>query len=162
LAAGSRRVSLEGVKGRKTVLVFHLQGTAPTAREINHAVRERFPSPDDVLVTSVVDLSIVPPVYWLSVSLVLNTAYATATAELPPNADPADYVVILPDWNGRVSREYGARDTGRAAVVVVVDEDSNVAVAYRGEHPVETVLKALESRASSVSGDSLESPEGAD
>jgi len=144
------------------VLVFHLQGTAPTAREINHAVRERFPSPDDVLVGSVVDLSIGPPVYWLSVSLVLNTAYAMATAELPSNADPADYVMILPDWNGRVSREYGARDTGRAAVVVVVDEDSNVATAYRGERPVEAVLKALESCTSSISGDSLTLPEGAD
>lgn len=87
LAAGrrsGRRVSLRSVQGRKAGLVFHLQGTAPTARDINRAVRERCPSSEDVLVASVVDLSLVPPVYRLSGSLALDTAYDTAAAELPP------------------------------------------------------------------------------
>ena len=35
-AAGSgRRVTLRGNAGRPIVLIFHLQGTAPTARQIN-------------------------------------------------------------------------------------------------------------------------------
>lgn len=42
------------------VLIFHLQGTAPTAREINRAVRARYPSPDEVVVASVIDLSFRP------------------------------------------------------------------------------------------------------
>ncbi len=84
LAAGSaRRVSLRAEAGRRVVLVFHLQGTAPTAREINHAVRARFPDPQRVLVASVIDLSIVPPVYWMSVSLILNQAYDRTTKKLP-------------------------------------------------------------------------------
>ena len=145
LAAGSgRRVGLRDVAGRKVVLVFHLQGTAPTAREINRAVRERFPDPEEVLVASVLDLSIVPPVYWLTVGLVLGSAYEQATRELPPDVDPADYLVILPDWGGRVSRDYGVRNTGRAAAIVVVDEDSNMTLSYQGERPVEAVLEALE------------------
>jgi hypothetical protein len=38
LTAGSgRRVDLEGVAGRKVVLIFHLQGTAPTVRGIGVA-----------------------------------------------------------------------------------------------------------------------------
>ncbi len=130
--------------GRKVVLVFHLQGTAPTARGINHAVRERFPDPEDVLIASVIDLSIVPPLYWMTVGLVLGSAYEQATRELPPNVDPADYLVILPDWGGRVSRGYGVRNTGRAAAIVVVDEGSNITLSYQGERPVEAVLEALE------------------
>jgi peroxiredoxin len=64
LAAGSaRRVSLRGEAGRRVVLVFHLQGTAPTAREINRAVRARYPDPREVFVASVIDLFIVPAVY---------------------------------------------------------------------------------------------------
>ena len=64
LAAGSaRRVSLMAEVGRRVVPVFHLQGTARTAREINRAVRARYPDPEEVLVVSVIDLSIVPPVY---------------------------------------------------------------------------------------------------
>ena len=144
LAAGSaRRVSLRAEVGRRVVLVFHLQGTSPTAREINRAVRASHPDPEEVLVASVIDLSIVPPVYWMSVSLILNQAYDRAAEELPPGVDSSEYVVILPDWNGRVSRAYGARNTGRAAAIVVVDEDSTVAASYQGERPVEAVIEAL-------------------
>ena len=142
-ASSARRVSLRAEAGRRIVLIFPLQGTAPTARLISRAVRARHPEPEDVLVASVIDLSIVPPVYWISVSLILNQAYDRATDELPPDVDPSEYVVILPDWNGRVSRAYGARNTGRAAAIVVVDEESNVALSYQGEHSVEAVLGAL-------------------
>ncbi|QIN81410.1 hypothetical protein GBA63_01285 [Rubrobacter tropicus] len=146
VAAGSgRRVGLRDQAGRKVVLIFHLQGTAPTAREINHAVRNRFPDPEDVLVASVIDLSIVPPAYWITVGLVLGNAYDQATRELPPDVEPADYLVFLPDWGGRVSRRYGARDTGRAAAITVIDGDSNITLSYQGEGPVEAVLGALES-----------------
>lgn len=40
--------------------------------------------------------------------------------------------MILPDWAGLASREYGARDTGRAAVVFVIGEDPRITAAYRG------------------------------
>jgi hypothetical protein len=123
------------VIGRKVVVIFHLQGTAPTAREINHAVRAHHPDPEDVLVASVIDLSIVPPFYWMSVGLILNQAYDGATEDLPPDANPAEYVVILPDWGGLVSRNYGARNTGRAAAIVVLDEEGGVAVSYQGSGP---------------------------
>ncbi|MGB3635836.1 MAG: hypothetical protein WA982_17500 [Rubrobacteraceae bacterium] len=145
LASGSgRRVTLRGNDGRPVVLIFHLQGTAPTAREINRAVRERYPNPEEVLVASVIDLSIVPPVYWMTVGLVLNQAYEQAAAELPTDTDPAEYVVILPDWGGRVSRSYGVRRTNRAAAIVIIDRDSYIAGFYQGERPVEAVLEVLE------------------
>ena len=134
---------LRGLAGRKVVPVFHLQGTAPTARAMNRAVRERFPDPEEVFIASVIDLSIVPSLYWMTVGLVLNSAYEQAARELPPDVDPAEYLVILPDWGGRVSRDYGVRNTGRAAAIVVVDEDSNVTLSYQGERPVEAVLEAL-------------------
>ena len=142
LAAGSgRRVTLRSAAGRRLVLIFHLQGTAPTARDINRSVRARHPSPDDVIVASVIDLSVVPPVYWMTVSLILNQAYDRAATELPPDYDPAEYVIILPDWGGLVSRKYDVRNTNRAAAITVVD--SSVAGSYQGERPVEAVLDLL-------------------
>ena len=144
LAAGSgRRVDTQDVVGRRVVLIFHLQGTAPTAREINRAVRIHYPDPEDVLVASVIDLSIVPPFYWMSVGLILGQAYDRAAEELPPGADPAEYVVILPDWGGLVSRRYDVENTGRAAAIVVLDEEGSVAASYQGERPVETVLEVI-------------------
>ena len=96
------------------------------------------------MVASVIDLSIVPPVYWMTVALVLNQAYEKAATELPGDVDPADYVVILPDWGGVVSRAYGVMRTNRAAAIVIVDGDSNVKGSYQGERPVEVVLDLLE------------------
>jgi hypothetical protein len=136
-------VDTQNVVGRRVVLVFHLQGTAPTAREINRAVRLRYPDPEDVLIASVIDLSIVPPFYWMSVGLILGQAYDRAAQELPPGADPAEYVVILPDWGGLVSRRYDVGNTGRAAAIVVLDEDGSVAASYQGERPVENVLEVI-------------------
>lgn len=93
LAAGSaRRVSLRAEAGGRVVLVFHLQGTAPTARGVNRAVRARFPDPEEVLVASVIDLAIVPPLYWISISLILNQAYDRTVEEVPPGVDPSEYV----------------------------------------------------------------------
>ena len=96
-----------------------------------------------MLVASVIDLSSVPPVYWMTVAVVLASAYEQARAELPPGADPAEFVMILPDWNGAVNRAYGARRTSRAAAVVVVGEDSRVVGSHQGERPVEAVLYLL-------------------
>lgn len=135
---------LHDLAGRRVVLVFHLQGTAPTARAMNRAVRTRFPDPEGVFMASVIDLSMVPSLYWMTVGLVLGSAYEQAARELPSDVDPADYLVILPDWGGRVSRDYGVRNTGRAAAIVVLDGDSNVTLSYQGERPVEAVLEALE------------------
>ena len=125
------------------MLIFHLQDTAPTAREFNRSVRARHPSPHEVLVASVIDLSIVPPVYWMTVGLILNQAYDQAATELSEDYDPAEYVIILPDWGGFVSRKYGARNTNRAAAITVVNGDSSVAGSYQGESSVEAVFRLL-------------------
>jgi hypothetical protein len=42
----------------------------------------------------------------MSVGMILNQAYERAAEVLPPDADPADYIVILPDWGGHLSRDH--------------------------------------------------------
>ena len=144
-AVGSgRQVGLENVAGKTVVLVFHFQSTAGIARKVNYAVRARYPEPDRVLVASVVDLSLVPPFYQPMAGPFLYQAYEQTSSRLPPQAEPADYVVILPDWSGRVSRAYGARRTDRAAAVVVIDENSSIAGSYQGDQAVENVLEILD------------------
>lgn len=144
LAAGSNReVGPDACAGRPVVLVFHLQSTASAAREVNRAVREQYPSPEEVTVASVVDLSLVPPVYWMTVGIVLAQAYERASEELPDGADPEDYILILPDWGGVVSRRFGVRNTGRAAAVAVIDEEWNLAGTYQGQDPAGVVLDLL-------------------
>jgi hypothetical protein len=111
-------------------------------------VRERYPSSEEVVVASVVDLSLIPPLYWLTASLMVGQAYEKSAREVaregPPGADPAEYVLILQDWGGLISRRFGVRGVGREAVVVVIDENADIVGFYKGNEPVEDVLRLLE------------------
>ena len=149
LAAGSgREVSPRTCAGRRLVLIFHAQSTAWTVERVNRAVRERCPSSEEVVVASVVDLSLIPPLYWLTASLMVGQAYEKSAREVaregPPGADPAEYVLILQDWGGLISWRFGVRGVGREAFVVVIDENADIVGFYKGNEPVEDVLRLLE------------------
>jgi hypothetical protein len=125
-------------------LIFHAQSTVWAAEQVNRAVRERYPSSEEVVVASVVDLSLVPPFYWLTASVMIGQAYEKAAREAPPGADPAEYVLILQDWGGLISWRFGVRGVEREAVVVVIDENADIVGFYQGNEPVEDVLRLLE------------------
>lgn len=151
LAAGSgHEVSLSTCSGRRLVLIFHSQNTVWAAEQVNRAVRGRYPSSEEVVVASVVDLSLVPPLYWLTASVMIGQAYEKAAREVareaPSRVDLAEYVLILQDWGGLISRRFGVRGVGREAAVVVIDEDAEVAGFYQGREPVEAVLRILDEK----------------
>lgn len=137
-----REIELRERGGVPLVLVFHLQGTASAAESMNRAVRGRYTS-GEVTVASVVDLSLVPTLYWGTVWIVLRQAYEKTAAELPPSVDPEEYVMLLPDWDGRSTRSFGLRDTGRVAVAMI-DGDGWVSGVHQGEGLAELVLEWLE------------------
>jgi len=120
LAAGSgREVSPRTCAGRRLVLIFHAQSTAWTVERVNRAVRERYPSSEEVVVASVVDLSLVPPLYWLTASMMIGQAYEKAAREVAcegfSGVDPAEYVLILQDWGSLISWRFGVRGVSREA-----------------------------------------------
>ena len=79
----------------------------------------------------------------MTVGLILNQAYDQAATELSEDYDPTEYVIILPNCGGFVSRKYGACNTNRAATITVVNGNSSVAGSYQGESPVEAVFRLL-------------------
>lgn len=74
----------------------------------------------------------------------LRQAYEKTAAELPPGVDPEEYVMILPDWGGRITRSFGLRDTGLVAAVAMIDGDGWVSGVHQGEGLAELVLEWLE------------------
>lgn len=149
VAAGSgQEVSLRTCAGRRLVLIFHAQNTAWAAEQVNRAVRERYPSSEEVVVASVADLSLVPHLYWLTASVMIGQAYEKAAHEVaragPSGVDPAEYVLILQDWGGLISRRFGVRGVGREAAAIVIDENTDIVGFYQGREPVGAVLRMLE------------------
>lgn len=136
-AVGSgREVSSGNCAGRRLVLVFHAENNAYLLEEINRAVRERYPSTEDVVVAGVADLSLVPPLYWLTASLIVGQVNGRAV--------PADEALTLQDWGGLISRRFGVREVGRNITVVVVNEHARISGLYSGIEPVGPVLRALD------------------
>ncbi|MER2600574.1 MAG: hypothetical protein ABTQ73_13735 [Caldilineales bacterium] len=119
-------------KGQVVVLIFHGRETVQAAIEVNTAVRPDFPDPKDVLLASVLDLSIVPRLLQGAVKPMLEQAYAQAAQQIPPGYAAADFVFLLADWKGEVTKAFKIKDTGKQAGVVVIDAAGRVTGSYQG------------------------------
>lgn len=113
-----------------TVLIFHGEDTADAASEVNFAIRQAFPSASRVLIASVVDLGYVPEMFHGLARDVMRAAfYKEKDAYLPEGYSADDYIVILPDWRGEVTRAFGFEDVDETLGVVVLEERGRVLLA---------------------------------
>lgn len=93
LAAMVSRRKVSPGAGRALILIFHAPNAAFAVDRLNREVRERYPSPKELTVASVMDPSLVPPFFRPSARMALDASYRRAAAWPPPDADPAGYVV---------------------------------------------------------------------
>ena len=138
----SQDITLNAI-GRPAVLVFHGQNTAAEAMAVNNAVRAVLPNPEDVLIASVIDLRPFPSMFHGMVKPELEKAYHKAAAKLPPDADAAALVVLLPDWKGNAHEACGVQNTTREAVVVVADAQGRILTTAQGTDLGAAALAAL-------------------
>ena len=138
-----RVISLKTCAGLVLGLVFHGRETVHAVVEINTTVRPVYPDPKPVVLVSVVDLSVVPRLLHRAVKPVLEQAYDQAVREMPKGYTPADYVFLLPDWNGSVTKAFKAKHTDKAAAIVVLDPQGRVAGSYQGPEPGAATLSLV-------------------
>jgi hypothetical protein len=141
-AASGREVNLGSI-GVPTVLVFHGQDTADAALQVNRSVRGRHPGADAVVVASVIDLRAFPRMFRNMVEPALEQAYHNAAGKVAPDADPADLVVLLPDWDGAVHDAVGVEGSTRQAAIVVADGGGRIVCIAQQEGLAEAALDAL-------------------
>ncbi len=142
-AAGSEReVNLRQI-GVPVILVFHGQDTGDAALEINKTVRKQFAGVDEVFIASVIDLRSFPSMFRGMVQPALEKAYHNASGRLPAEADAADLVVLLPDWDGAVHDAVNVTGSTEKAAVVVADGDARIVCLDQGDNLAEAALAAL-------------------
>jgi hypothetical protein len=139
-----RQISPATCKGNVLGMVFHGRETVQAVVEINTTVRPVFPDPMPVILVSVIDLSVVPRLLHGAVKPILEQAYEQAVREMPKGYNPADYVFLLPDWNGAVTKAFRARDTNKAAAVVVIGREGQVVGSYQGPQPGPATLSLIQ------------------
>lgn len=139
-----RQISPASCQGAVLGLVFHGRETVQAVVEINTAVRPIYPDPKPVVLVSVLDLSIVPRLLHGAVKPMLEQAYDQAAREIPKGYDPADYVFLLPDWNGAVTKAFRVKDTKKSAAVVVINGQGKIVGSYQGPQPGPATLAMVQ------------------
>jgi prolycopene isomerase len=144
-AAGSgREVTLTDI-GKPAVLLFHTADTAEDAERINQAVRgvKEYQPSESVTIANVVDLHSVPKLFRSFAEKSMRDSYTKAGSGLPQGEKPQDYVIILPDWDGSVTKGFGLSDTSKTVGLAVLDGNGGVVGTYQGSEPESHALELL-------------------
>lgn len=104
----------------------------------------RYPDAAHLLVPSVVNMSAVPVFLRTVAEQVMRGVYAKAADAMPPGLDVADYVIILLDWDGKVSKTYNARKINAAPLLTLIDSDGIVRGVHQGGDLIAAALTLLE------------------
>ena len=124
-AVSARPVGPDALRGRRTVLIFHGPRTTDAPKEIGKAVRAAHPLAADVFVANIVDLKSMGGLWTKVATAQLKSTYEKLAAKLT-KVDPAEYVVMCPDWKGTVAPLFGVADPNQAAGVAVLDAQGKV------------------------------------
>lgn len=144
-AVGSNReVNLSNL-GKPAVLLFHTQETAEAAASVNASLRagHDYKSCDSLFIANIVDLHSVPKLFRGFAEKAMKESYEKAASSLRDGVDPADYVLILPDWDGSVTKTFGLKDTNKIAALAVLNAAGNLIDTYQGESAEANALAIL-------------------
>jgi len=143
-ALGSNRiVSLNTCQGTALLLAFHDQNSVAAVQTMQEAVRARYSDAATLLVPSVVNMSAVPVFLRSLAEQVMKGTYAKAADAMPPGLDVADYVVILLDWDGKVSMRYNARKISATPLLTLIDGEGIVRGVHQGGDLAQAALDML-------------------
>jgi hypothetical protein len=148
VAAGSgRKLSLQRL-GVPAALIFHNQDNAALAGQVNNAVRKHYPLASQVLVASVANLQGVPRLFRGMAEGAMRKAYQDASVNLPAGVKAEDYVIILPDWDGKLTSSVadsgGLEDMDKTASIAVIDAEGALVGIYQGQDLAQKAVEFLQ------------------
>jgi hypothetical protein len=111
---------------------------------IVRAVREKYPSADDVMIVSLADTRPFPRIIRKVAEQIMKSAYKDAVKNLEPGRKPEDYILIVPDWDGLLLGPLGIDDVTKTIAVAVIDARGDLVGVYQGEDSQEQAVAMLE------------------
>ena len=124
-----RNVSLSEFRGRTIVMIFSGRDSVEQAQRIGQTIRGRY-DVYDLPIISVLDLHGIPRMMQGLAKGRIQSGYdemvKTATQSLqaagkPMPPDPSQAIIMLPDWDGSVTKSFGLQAVDQQAVAVLVD-----------------------------------------
>lgn len=144
-AVSGREVSPQALRGKRVLLVVHGQKSADAAKDASKALRARL-TPDEVFSASIVDLRAFGGMWKRVAEAQVKSTYeklAGKVKEANAGADPGDWVVICPDWDGSVCKALGVEKPDDEPAAIVVGTDGKVVGTATGKSLGEKALALL-------------------
>ncbi|MFN8382033.1 MAG: NAD(P)/FAD-dependent oxidoreductase [Anaerolineales bacterium] len=145
-AIGSGREVTLNTFGKPAVLLFHTAETAEGAQRINQAIRavQEYTACSSIAIANVVDLHSVPKLFRGFAEKSMHESFENASKTVPQGQDPQDYVIILPDWDGKTTKGFGLGDTSKVVGLAVLNEQGGMVGTYQGSEPERHALELLQ------------------
>lgn len=125
-AVSGRTVDNAYLAGHRAVVVLHGAKNTDAPKEVARLVRAKSMDPKDPILVTVVDLRAMAGIWRKVAEAQLKSTYQKLATKVPAGQDPADHILICPDWDGSVCAALGAAEAGTQAVAVVVGADGKV------------------------------------
>jgi hypothetical protein len=74
----------------------------------------------------------------------MEKGYRDIAARLPAHLDPADYVLIVPDWKGQVVKAVGLPGPLRRPALAALDRGGVLLGVYQGDDLADAAIRILE------------------
>ncbi|MEK6985994.1 MAG: hypothetical protein AABX89_06405 [Candidatus Thermoplasmatota archaeon] len=142
-AAVSGRPITPALFAKRGVLILHGVKSSDAAKEVSKLVRGRWPQATDVALASIVDLRSFAGLWKKVAEAQIKSTYEKLAAKATEaGLDPAEQVLIGPDWDGSVCATLGATKPDEAPTALVVKSGTVVAVCVGADltKQVETAL----------------------
>jgi hypothetical protein len=145
-ASGSGREVTLNTIGKRSVLIFHTADTAEDAERINQTIRavDEYQPCESVAIINIVDLHSVPKLFRSFAEKSMRESYDKASKSIPQGQNPQDYVIILPDWDGKATQGFSLGDTSKVVGLAVLDAQGGVVGTYQGGEPERHTLELLQ------------------
>lgn len=140
-AVGSKRpFRLSAYSGRPVLLSFVDYKTQGVVRDLNRTLRQTYPEHEDVTAVTIIEAYKIPRLMRGMVRGIMDGAYQEAAKEVPNGRNPADYLILLPDWDNAIFEAYRVPDVGAYAALVVVNGRGQIAASYHGPNTVQQAM----------------------
>jgi hypothetical protein len=126
------------------LLVFLWDNSQDLAPVVTKAVRAKYPEAEQAAVVFIADLPGIPGIFHGIAEREMRKQYKYAAALVPSGKNPADYVMIMPDWKGEVSRALGIRGIGDDPWVALLDSEAVLVGKHQGRDLAEAALDLME------------------
>lgn len=114
-----RQIKLDDV-AVPTLLLLLSQESGGPLDTIIAAVRAQYPTAEQVQIVSVVDAHKFPTLMHKVAEGLMSSRYHNGAKELPAGRDPADYIIIIPDWKAATIAALGIESVATKMAVAVL------------------------------------------